>query len=98
MNTNKILRGVLLGGIFLIPFIPFIVPGTFFFPFITGKNFAFRILVEILLAAWAVLAILVPAYRPKRSWIAIAIGAFLGVMAVADIFGFFGRLRVSSIS
>ncbi|MEK9168059.1 MAG: O-antigen ligase family protein [Patescibacteria group bacterium] len=87
MNTNKILRGVLLGGIFLIPFIPFIVPGTFFFPFITGKNFAFRILVEILLAAWAVLAILVPAYRPKRSWIAIAIGAFLGVMAVADIFG-----------
>ena len=73
MNTNKILRGVLLGGIFLIPFIPFIVPGTFFFPFITGKNFAFRILVEILFAAWAILALANAVYRPHKSLLYIAL-------------------------
>lgn len=84
---EKTLRNVILAGLFVLPFIFFIVPNTMFFPFITGKNFAFRVLVEIMFGAWVALAILYPAYRPKKSLILIAFAAFVGVMTVADIFG-----------
>ena len=58
-----------------------------FFPFITGKNFAFRIIVEIMFGAFSALAILYPAYRPQKSLILISFAAFVGIIAVADIFG-----------
>ncbi len=84
---EKTLRNVILAGVFVLPFIFFIVPNTMFFPFITGKNFAFRVIVEIMFGAWAALAILYPAYRPKKSLILIVFTAFVGIMAIADIFG-----------
>lgn len=84
---EKTLRNVILAGVFLLPFIFFIVPNTMFFPFITGKNFAFRVIVEIMFGAWVALAILYPAYRPKKSLILIAFAAFAGVIAIADVFG-----------
>ncbi len=87
MKTNKILSNILVAGIFLVPFIPFIVPGNMFFPFITGKNFTFRILVEILFGAWLVLAYNNPAYRPSKSPLVIAIASFVGIIAVAGMFG-----------
>lgn len=37
------------------------------FPYITGKNFGFRILVEIAAAAWVMLMILDKGFRPKKS-------------------------------
>ena len=86
-KLSRALRYVLLGGIFLIPFIPFIVTDFLFFPFITGKSFFFRVLVEILLGVWAVAAYLNPAYRPRWSLIVAAFTAFLGVIGFADAFG-----------
>ena len=65
---------------------PIVVADNFFFPFITGKGFFFRIVVEILVGMWALLAYRDPAYRPKPSYILYAIVALVGVMAIADIF------------
>lgn len=73
-------------GIFAIPFIVFIVSTSFFFPFITGKNFTFRIIVEIIFALWLVLALRDPSYRPTLSGILASLGAFVGIIALADIF------------
>ena len=87
MNFGKILRYLLIAGIFIVPFIPLIVSSTMFFPFITGKNFTFRILVELLLGGWAILAVLDKAYRPKFSWLLISVLSFVGIMAFADFFG-----------
>lgn len=56
-----------------------------FFPFITGKAFVFRVLTEIILAAWLILAFVDEQYRPRSSWIARAIGIFLLVMFIADL-------------
>jgi tetratricopeptide (TPR) repeat protein len=86
---NKILRLVTLVGIFIIPFIPLIVFNTLFFPFITGKNFAFRIVVEIVFAAWAILALTNTAYRPRRSWLLYALLAFVAIIGIADATGFY---------
>jgi O-antigen ligase len=87
MNTNKTLRSLILTGLFLIPFVPFIISGSMLFPFITGKNFAFRIIVEIIFALWLFLAIRDKEYRPKKSWILGAIWIFVAVIALADVFG-----------
>jgi O-antigen ligase/Tfp pilus assembly protein PilF len=87
MNLQKILRYTLLCGIFIIPFIPLLVAHNMFFPFITGKNFAFRIIVDLLAGVWAVLAYREASYRPKWSWIFAALTAFVGIIAIADFFG-----------
>jgi len=87
MKNRNILRYLIIGGIFLTPFIPFIVANSMFFPFITGKNFVFRILVEILFASWFILALKNSSYRPTFSWLAISVAAFVGIIALADIFG-----------
>ncbi len=74
-------------GVFCVPFIPLIVSASMFFPFITGKNFAFRIITEIIFAAWILLALRLPEFRPKRSYLLCALSAFLLVMLLADVFG-----------
>jgi O-antigen ligase/tetratricopeptide (TPR) repeat protein len=84
---KDILRGVVLTGIFLVPFLPLMVADSLFFPFITGKNFAFRILVEVIFASWVVLAFMDRSYRPKFSWILGAFMWFVGIMFVANLMG-----------
>ncbi|RJR13508.1 hypothetical protein C4585_01910 [Candidatus Parcubacteria bacterium] len=87
MTLEKTLRWIVLGGIFMLPFIPFIVANSLFFPFITGKNFTFRIVVEVITAAWLALALVHPAYRPRREWLFGAFAVFVLIIAAADLFG-----------
>lgn len=84
---QKILRRVVYVGLFLVPFIPFLVYSGFFFPFITTKAFAFRAIVEVIFAAWLILALLDAQYRPKRSLILYSVVAFLAVIGLADLLG-----------
>lgn len=85
MSNNQI-RYVILAGLFAIPFVALIVSSSLFFPFITGKAFVFRLIVEIIFACYLVLAIREQSYRPKFSWILGALLTFLVVMGVADFF------------
>ena len=87
MTLEKALRFVVLTGVFALPFIPLIVAQSLFFPFITGKNFAFRIIVEIIAGAWLALALVHPQYRPNRSWLLSAFALFILVIGLADVFG-----------
>lgn len=75
------------GSLFAVPFVLLIVSSSMFFPYITGKNFAFRILVEIGFVAWALLALIDKAYRPKFSWILVSVASLVGVMFFANLFG-----------
>lgn len=84
---NDILKAIVYGGLFTIPFLTLFVANDYFFPFITGKNFAFRIIVELVFVAWAVLALLDTTYRPKFSWILSSFSVLLGVMFFANMFG-----------
>src|SRR3989344_4257539 len=84
---EKTLRWIVLIGVFALPFIVFIVADSLFFPFITGKNFAFRIIVEVLTGAWLVLALVNPTFRPRRSWLLGAFAIFVGIVAIADALG-----------
>ena len=86
MNLKDTLRYLLLGGIFIIiPIIPLIVTGSMFFPFITGKNFTFRIVIELMAAGWLILMLLDAQYRPRFTWILGAVSAFIASIFIADL-------------
>lgn len=84
---KDILKWVMYGAVFAVPFVLLIVSSTMFFPYITGKNFSFRILVEIGFTAWFLLMLIDRAYRSKLSYIWYAILGLLGVMLLANLFG-----------
>lgn len=85
--NKQILRNIIFIGLFLVPFIPFLVYSGFFFPFITTKAFTWRIIIEIVFASWILLAFLDANYRPKKSVILYAVLSFLVVIGLANIFG-----------
>lgn len=85
--VRDISRAIVLCGVFVLPLLPLIVSNSLFFPFITGKNFIFRIVVEMMFGAWILLALYDSRYRPKFSWILGSMAWLLLVMALADAFG-----------
>ncbi len=86
-QTNKVLERIIIFGLFLTPFIPLVVTPSLFFPFITGKNFLFRIVVEIITASWLILAIRSPQYRPKKSSVFWAFVALAATMLISVLLG-----------
>lgn len=83
--ADRILRGCIYTGIFLLPFIPLIVANHFFFPFITGKNFTFRVIVEVIGCLWVILALRDGSALPKSSRLLQAFAVFIGVIFIADL-------------
>ena len=61
------LKVIVFGGLFIIPFLTLHVADSYFFPYITGKNFDFRIIVDLVFVAWVVLALADAKYRPRFS-------------------------------
>ncbi|KND48412.1 MAG: O-antigen ligase [Parcubacteria bacterium C7867-005] len=86
MNKDTF-KWIALGGLFLVPFVPFLVSSSLFFPFITTKAFAFRIIIEIVFASWLILVVMAPEYRPKRSAIVYALLAFFVIIGLANLLG-----------
>jgi O-antigen ligase/tetratricopeptide (TPR) repeat protein len=94
MSYIKALRWVLFIGLGAVFFVSLIIADgaagglipNMFFPYITGKNFAFRLLVEILFALYIILALREPKYRPTSSNILWALGGFVVWIAIATIF------------
>ena len=84
---NDILKVIVYGGLFAVPFLTLYVANDYFFPYITGKNFAFRIITEIVFVSWGVLCLLDAKYRPKFSWIFSTFSVLLIVMFFANLFG-----------
>lgn len=71
--------------LFVVPFIPLYVADSLFFPYITGKAFAFRIIVEIAFALWVWLAIFSPKYRPRKQPIVLAVVFFISILSLATL-------------
>lgn len=82
---KTIARWTTLIPLFLIPFIPLYIANDLFFPFITGKGFAFRILVEIALGGYLLLALVDTKYRPRFSWTLVLYSALTLWMVVANL-------------
>lgn len=92
MKIKSWLRWGIIAGVLAVFFIPLLVSNQLFFPFITGKNFAFRILVELIFTLWLLLALVDPSARPefsfkkKNTWLFLALSLFVVAISIADIF------------
>lgn len=85
-STERVFSWVIKGGLLLTPFLVFVVTRSLYFPFITGKNFAFRILIELVGAIWVIGAIKFPSLRPKLSPLVWAVACFTAIMGLATVF------------
>lgn len=85
---EKTLLQIMRGSCFVTPLFVFYVAWNLPFPFVTGRNFLFRVLVEIAFTCWVGLAALRKSYRPTPGnpllW---AVGAFLLTVGLADAIG-----------
>jgi tetratricopeptide (TPR) repeat protein/O-antigen ligase len=87
MSLKKIVHGLTIAALFVLPIFPLIVANSYFFPFITGKAFYFRLIVEIAFAGWVILAFVDAKYRPKLTPLAIGVTVFTLIAFVADMLG-----------
>ena len=83
----EFLKVLVFGGLFAVPFLTIYVENEYFFPYITGKNFWFRIIVDVVFVAWVVLAMADARFRPKWSWLLGGFGTLLAVMFFANLLG-----------
>jgi O-antigen ligase len=74
-------------GVYLSLFTPMIVSTDFFFPFVAPKTIFFRILIEIILGAYILLAIMNRRYRPKINSLLIALFIFLLIFILTSFTG-----------
>ena len=72
-------------GLLVLMTIPFIVPANMLFPFITGKAFVFRIVTELIFAAWLILAIAYKEYRPKCTWLLRSVILLVFFLLISDL-------------
>ena len=73
--------------IFVIPFLSLWIATSMYFPYITGRNFVFRILVELAIVLWVGLVMIDKSYRPKPSSIFTAVFIFILIVGLADMLG-----------
>lgn len=85
---NSIIKNTIKTILFAIPAISMIVVAGMYFPFITGKNFAFRIAVEMLVCLYIILIFADASYRPRWNRTLVTFTGFVGVIFLADIFAF----------
>lgn len=74
-------------GIFLLLPLPLYIPSSMLFPFITGRNFGFRILIEILAVGWVGLMALSRDHRPRLTPLVKAVILLFFVATIADLLG-----------
>ncbi len=86
MPNKNLISKIIKIGILIVPILPLVVTRSLFFPFVTGRNFIFRIVVEILFALWVWLMLSDSEYRPKTSPILYSIICLVGVLFLATVF------------
>lgn len=86
-RKEKILLWAIKGSIFLLPLLPLYISASMPFPYITGKNFAFRIVVEIAAVFWITLISMSKKYQPDNSVMFLSILTFTFITGLADLLG-----------
>lgn len=86
MSNNKIISWIVKIGLLIVPVLPLIVTRSLFFPFITGRNFIFRIIIEIIFVFWIWLIMSDSSYRPCSSVVLYSVMAWITVLFLATVF------------
>lgn len=84
-NTKDMLLYSIIALIYAVLFTPLIVSTSLFFPYITGKAFIFRLLVEVATALYIVLAVFDRSFIPKKSTILTSVVVFTAVLGLSTL-------------
>ncbi len=84
---QRLLLAIVLGGLVLLLAVPLVFTASTVYPYVVGKALYSRLVIEIVVAAWATLAAFAPAYRPRRSTVFLLLGAGLAAAAVSAVLG-----------
>ena len=88
VQVEKILYWIIRVGAYALPFTVLIIANSMFFPFISGKNFLFRIIVEIMTTAWVGLLIIhFRKYWPRWGLLTTAFAVFVLAIFISAVFG-----------
>src|SRR3989304_9249623 len=87
MLTEQNILQAIKFGVYAVLFLSLVVLSQFFFPFVTSKAFLFQIIIEIIFALYLVLAIQNASFRPKKSLLFLAVGAYFGAIFLSTLFG-----------
>ena len=79
-------ENILKFGVILSLFSFFIIDKSLYFPYITGKQIYFNILIEILAVFCLALVVKYPEARPKKSYITWSLLAFFASLLVSSFF------------
>jgi len=82
-TTKNALLYTIIALVYAVFLTPLIVSTSLFFPYITGKAFAFRLLVEIATVLYIVLAVFDRSYIPKKGTVLTAIVTFTVVLGIS---------------
>ncbi len=85
-STEQAISWTIKIGLAALTVLPLYIAGGMLFPFITGKNFFFRILIEILAALWIGLMVFWPQYRPRLTPLLKLSTIFILIVFLADLF------------
>lgn len=85
MDWLKVARTIIYIGIFFVPFIALIVADWLYFPFITGKNFTFRLVIEVIFGLWIFVALYQKEYRPRFMLAYLLGGAFVVAIGISTL-------------
>jgi len=86
-TLEKTLLYIIKAMAFVALFTPLIVVSDFFFPFVGPKSIVFMGAIQILFAAYVLLIIYFPRYRPKFNILTIALLVYLGVLILTTLTG-----------
>lgn len=87
MQPSTLLRRVVIGSVLATSFVPLVVSTSLFFPYMSAKGHLFRLLVDLAVTGWVILAITSPSLRPRSSPILWALAAFVTCLGFADVAG-----------
>jgi len=85
-KTIRYIANTIKTGLFILPVVSLLVSQSMFFPFITTKNFFFRIVVELLFFFWVLLMVFDKKYRPTKTPLLIAVSALFLILTLSTIF------------
>lgn len=87
MTKHNIWSISIISFLFVLLFTPLLVTESLYFPYVTGKVFAFRAIMTFTIVAWLILVLKKPEYLPKKSGIIISSGLLIASLAVSNFFG-----------
>jgi len=84
MNIGKILKYAIWTGLSAVCFIPLIISGDYYFPFIVPKTLVFRVIVEVLFLAYLGLAVIKKEYRPKLNLVLVLFSLYIATVFISS--------------